>query len=501
MKNLVDKVNTRWFWPVLIFIAALATVLSLWIGMHQSVWFDEAYSIMVAKQPIGEAIRLAGVDTHPPLYYIILHWWGEAFNWNVLALRILSVASFGGAILVAAALMRRMFGIRAALCTAATIAIAPLLVRYGFEIRMYSLASLIGVTATYFMFRAREAKGRQQVIFCAMYAALVTAGMYTLYYLAFLWLAHLAWLVCMAKREGKLVKLHKQPWAWVYAASVVPFLPWLPTFLKQMNNGALAPIGQQMNLENIVGVVTFNSLYRPLWQVDIWLSFLSLALFGSVVYIARTALKNVSKKRERNYLLLLAMYIGIPIFVLMLLSFSRSMYVERYLSHVAIGLIMLVAGLIAISLRTPTKKLYVAIAIVASTLVVGIVNVSNIGNFNFQRMSRPEVNVAAVDLGKCDSDMTIIAADPYVYIELAAYLPSSCDLRFYNEWDHLGGGYAPLDSSSKQFRTKSITGSDRLYYVYYDQPRLTVESHYYMTGQDFYGNLNVTRYTRYPSVE
>ena len=49
MKNLVDKVNTRWFWPVLIFIAALATVLSLWIGMHQSVWFDEAYSIMAVS--------------------------------------------------------------------------------------------------------------------------------------------------------------------------------------------------------------------------------------------------------------------------------------------------------------------------------------------------------------------------------------------------------------------------------------------------------------------
>lgn len=47
------------------------------------------------------------------------------------------------------------------------------------------------------------------------------------------------------------------------------------------------------------------------------------------------------KKINRGILLLLVCYIVVPIAVLMLISLVKSMYVERYLAHVAIGLAML----------------------------------------------------------------------------------------------------------------------------------------------------------------
>ena len=56
--------------------------IGLWIGLRQSVWFDEAYSIMVAKQSVGEAIRLTALDTHPPLYYLFLKAWACLFGWG-----------------------------------------------------------------------------------------------------------------------------------------------------------------------------------------------------------------------------------------------------------------------------------------------------------------------------------------------------------------------------------------------------------------------------------
>lgn len=172
---------------------------------------------------------------------------------------------------------------------------APLLLRYGFEIRMYSLASLIGIGATYVMVRARTAKGKHSMVLWGVYALLVALGMYTLYYLALLWVAHLLWLLYTTYREDNLAKIHKQAWPWAYVASVVPFLPWLPTFLKQMNNGALAPIGQQMNLENIVGIATFNVLYQPLWQIDVKATIVLLAAAMAWVYIARRGLTAAKK--------------------------------------------------------------------------------------------------------------------------------------------------------------------------------------------------------------
>ena len=134
--------------------------------------------------------------------------------------------------------------------------------RYGFEIRMYAMASLIGVAATVMLVRAHSSKRWTDWL---IYGALVALGMYTLYYLALLWLAHLAWLVAMD--AGKLRKFSWKECRWIraYAFSLLLFLPWLSSFLKQVGNGALAPIGQPMNLEQLVGIVSFNTIYQPLW--------------------------------------------------------------------------------------------------------------------------------------------------------------------------------------------------------------------------------------------
>ena len=484
------------FWPTVTTICLLAMSTSLYIGMNQSLWFDEAYSIMVAKQSVGQAVHLASVDTHPPLYYVLLHFWGDLWNWNVFGLRLLSVMAYGGSIAVAALLGRRIFGSKAGMWMAGTIALSPLLMRYGFEIRMYAIASLIGITATYVMVLAIQANARKRYVLWAIYAALVVAGMYLLYYLALLWVAHVLWLLFMTYLKKSISQLHKQPWVWAYIASVVPFLPWLPTFLKQMNNGALAPIGQQMNLENIIGIASFNTVYRPVWQVDIWVTPVVIAALVAVAYIVKQGLK-MAKKAERHYLALLTMYILVPVVLLMLVSISRSMYVERYLSHIAIGLMALVGALIALSLRKKHTGTYLAIGIFAFSCVVGVGTLAGVGNYNFQRMAKPEVAAVSEVIGGCKKDTTVVAADPYVYIELAAYLPASCDMYFYSEAQHLGGGYAPLDSSSRQLRNKKLQmKKPTLYYVYYDEPQLTVAPEYEHSVTNTKNNLSITQYVK-----
>ena len=95
--NDYDKVY-RW---LIIAVPVVAAALSLWIGLRQSVWFDEAYSIMVAKRSASEIIRLSALDTHPSLYYLILKIWANVFGWSELALRSLSVIFYGASIAVA----------------------------------------------------------------------------------------------------------------------------------------------------------------------------------------------------------------------------------------------------------------------------------------------------------------------------------------------------------------------------------------------------------------
>lgn len=486
--NDYDRVY-RWL-IVAVPIAAMA--ISLWIGLRQSVWFDEAYSIMVAKQSVGEAIRLTALDTHPPLYYLFLKAWACLFGWGELALRSLSVIFYGASIAVAGGFIKKYFNARTAVYVLLTLLLTPLLMRYGFEIRMYAMASLIGVVATAMLVRAHSSKRWTDWL---IYGALVALGMYTLYYLALLWLAHLVWLVAMD--AGRLRKSSWKECRWIgaYAFSLLLFLPWLSSFLKQVGNGALAPIGQPMNLEQLIGIVSFNTIYQPLWQLGVIAS----VLVVGVIFLATRAINKSLhiKKINRGILLLLVCYIVVPIAVLMLISLVKSMYVERYLAHVAIGLAMLAGASLALSTERENREVWriASPLVLLVVLAVGATNLSQVGNYNFQRMQKPNVNSVA-SMVKCSENDVVLAADPYVAIELDYYLPN-CQIYFVSSDEHLGGGYAPLDGSSRKIADtkKAFTHAKNIYNVYYSDMKASLSGRYRETETIDLSPLKITKFS------
>lgn len=485
--NDYDKVY-RW---LIIAVPIVAAALSLWIGLRQSVWFDEAYSIMVAKRSVGEIIRLSALDTHPPLYYLVLKIWANVFGWSELALRSLSVIFYGASIAVAGCFIKKHFNARAAIYVLTMLLLAPLLMRYGFEIRMYAMASLIGVAATVMLVRAHSSKRWTDWL---IYGVLVALGMYTLYYLALLWLAHLAWLVAMD--AGRLRKsLWKEcRWIGAYAFSLLLFLPWLSSFLKQVGNDALAPIGQPMNLEQLVGIVSFNTIYQPLWQLGVIASILVMAIiFVSV----RSIVITFHIKKKNDILWLLVSYISVPIMLLMVISLYKPMYVERYLAHVAIGLVMLVGASLALSTERETREVWriASPLVLLVILAVGATNLSQVGNYNFQRMQKPNVNSVA-SIVKCSENDVVLAADPYVAIELDYYLPN-CQIYFASSDQHLGGGYAPLDGNSRQVvdTKKTFTRAKNIYNVYYSDMKASLPGNYREVETIDLSPLKITKFS------
>lgn len=472
----------------IISIAVVAMVISLWIGIQQSVWFDEAYSVLVAKQNPAEIIQLAGADVHPPAYYLLLHAWGDAFGWEDLSLRLLSVIAFGGSIMFAGKLVRRLFGDGAAITAVALVALSPLLMRYGFEIRMYSLASFIGVLATYVMVRARE-RSKHAAWLWGVYAVLVTLGVLTLYHIALLWVAHVAWLAYIDR--AKLRQFWRLPWVRAYLGAVLLFLPWAPKFISQLGNGALANIGQPMNIEQLLGVLSFNLFYKPLWQVGV---IETLVLLGLIIAGVRAWIHVYRRQADREPLLLLVAYIAVPVIIFMVVSFLRPVYVERYLSQVALGL-MALAGVLLARATVPLKPMrrLAVCGMFGAALLAGIYNLAAVGNFNFQRMQKPAV-VLAADVIDC-TGATVVAADPYVATELSYYLPTTCDLRFYSEQQTLGGGYAPFSNSPLRLGVKNIPLlTNKLFYAYYDEPKLEVSPAYQQVRKHESGGLTVVVY-------
>ena len=53
-------------------------------------WLDEALSVNIARLPVGDLLEALRHDGHPPLYYLLLHYWMEVVGEGDVAVRALS---------------------------------------------------------------------------------------------------------------------------------------------------------------------------------------------------------------------------------------------------------------------------------------------------------------------------------------------------------------------------------------------------------------------------
>ena len=102
------------------------------------------------------ATTLAREDYHPPLHYVILHFWMKVAGQSEFALRYVSVCA--GVLAVAAAwtAAKRIFDRGAAPIAAVIFGFAPYLWDYTREARKFSLVPLFTTLAIYFCTRAAQ---------------------------------------------------------------------------------------------------------------------------------------------------------------------------------------------------------------------------------------------------------------------------------------------------------------------------------------------------------
>ena len=75
---------------LIILIIVLGIILRS-LCLKQSLWTDEACSIVLAKNSFNDLIKFTKLDLHPPVYFIILHFWIYFFGDGIKAVRVLSM--------------------------------------------------------------------------------------------------------------------------------------------------------------------------------------------------------------------------------------------------------------------------------------------------------------------------------------------------------------------------------------------------------------------------
>jgi len=186
---------------------------------RHNLWGDEAFSLAFSKQPLAKVLA-AGVETHPPLYHALLHFWVSFAGQSLFALRFFSVLP--GVLLLAVlfVLGRRILGAPGGLLASGLCAISSFAVYYSQETRMYAWVACFCALAMYADARWQRSRGERW--WAALFVVATLAAVFTHYY---------AFFVLLAQNLCRFVQRRENPriWsAWLRGQLLIAltYLPW-----------------------------------------------------------------------------------------------------------------------------------------------------------------------------------------------------------------------------------------------------------------------------------
>ncbi len=289
-----------------------------------SFWRDEAFSYLMANQPIHLLFWSTAQDANPPLYYLLLKLWMALFGTSEVSLRSLSFVFFWATLYVAFIIMRDIFklGTKKSLLYLLFFMINPLLNYYAFEARMYSMMAFIATLLFYFLMKKKY----------KLYAYTALVALYTHYFLLGVILFQVAFIVITthkAERNRFLLPLAK---------AALWFIPWIVILLF-----ARPPVGESFwvptsSLKDLLllPAIILTGYEKDAWVVFPFLTFLSLIISGTMIF---GALHHFSRQKKIHFPLLIGWAFGIPL-VVYILSFFKPIFLPRYLIFTSVGMIL-----------------------------------------------------------------------------------------------------------------------------------------------------------------
>jgi mannosyltransferase len=219
--------------PIVVLLGLLAVSFYLRTdSLGESLWMDEGLSIGIASQPLFDIPSTLRVDGSPPLYYMLLSVWMDAFGEGPAETQGLSVAI--ALLTVPAGLWAgwSLFGRRAGLICAGLCAVNPFLTGYAQETRMYALMLLLSLVAAA-AFLHVFAFGRRRYL--PLFSVLLALMLYTHNWGLFL----AAGLACALVPCWYVSEVRSSFWKDAllgFGFAGLLYLPWVPTLLHQVQH-------------------------------------------------------------------------------------------------------------------------------------------------------------------------------------------------------------------------------------------------------------------------
>lgn len=318
------------------------------------VWYDEAFSVLLAEKNFNAIAVGTAADTMPPLYYTLLHFWLPFVGESAFALRMLSVGL--GMLIVAMmyAVGARTLGSRTGVWAAFFAALAPFQIYHAQEMRMYAPLALGALVLFYGVLREIA---RARFAFAAMVLGTAIA----------LYSHNLAFATLLAPSVFFTVRREWRVLAKLIAAQflgLLAFAPWLTYVPGQVEKIQRAFFTQPPGIADVLQMLVVFTTYLPapplvfVAELFVTVSTLAFAVLGIVRWYRRGAPRELG---------LLIAFVFVPPALLFMLSYViRPVFVPRGAIASALAYYVLVAALVA---RAPRLG-QIAVGLIAAVIAL-----------------------------------------------------------------------------------------------------------------------------------
>ena len=338
---------------ILLLFALAVTLCEISNLTKVSLWHDESFSALLVKYDFSEMIARIKMDVHPPLYYIILRGWTDVFTNSLFSLRMFGVffsflTILGVYIFINKAFKNSLLALFASLLYA----LSYFQIQYAMEARMYSLGTFLVVIAGYLLLKALE---RKKPGWWILYAVSVSLGIYTHYFIAFWIISQAIYLICFFRKEFKFALL-------AYSLVLISYVPWLPTFFKQFNQVQETYWIPAMSIWSIPN--TFSKMTSGA-VVDPSKSWFFLVLLTILIAVATIFFLKKTQAKEKWLFFVSLVF---PFLVAAILSYKRSIYIDRYfIFGFPFYLLILASAILAINKKS-VRLILVSIALIGASI-------------------------------------------------------------------------------------------------------------------------------------
>jgi hypothetical protein len=375
---------------------------------HESLWYDESYSLAVAAHPAAEIVPLIAKDSHPPLYFLMLRLFTLVFGRSEAAARSLSALGIVALAGLGFFPLRRLWGEWRGLLFSALVFLTPISIAMGQEARMYSWTAFFVAAAFLSMWAWMEGRGRAWL---AAAAAASLAAAYCHYYgllaVAFIWAIALVLVIARDRR--------RLPEFLIAAAIVLAgYAPWAIALAGQASR-----VAKNFWIGPVTGNTVLSALAYPFGYKFSTPPFARILFFGAAAVLAY-GFGFGALKKDRAALPAAA---ALLVFVLTLATavllsvLVRPILVERYM--VACLGPFLLALTYCLTMPLP------AVQWLPVLVLYGAVNFSAVRGIQEKRFNGPMLQVKATLAGKVGPDDVFIHGSEHTFGVFCYYFPNN----------------------------------------------------------------------------